>query len=256
MMLNNIFDTHSHYDDTAFGKDREKTIINLKDNGICAVINAGVDLNSCRSTIELSKKYDFIYAAIGVHPLNTQNLESNYLENLKHLIKNNKKVVAIGEIGLDYHTDKFIKEKQIKIFSEQIELANSCKLPVIIHSREANEDAFKLIKKYKPNGVIHCFSGSLELAQELIKLGLYIGVGGVITFKNAKKLANVVSNISLENILLETDCPYLAPVPYRGTRCVSSMIIYVAQKIAELKNISPETVLEQTKENAKKLFKI
>lgn len=256
MQSNNIFDTHAHYDDAAFSKDRNEIIAKLENNGVYAVINAGVDLDSCKNTISLSKKYDFIYAAVGIHPLNIENLEINYLETLKHLIENNKKIVAIGEIGLDYHTDKFIKEKQIKIFSEQMELANNYELPIIIHSRDANEDTFSLIKKYKPKGVIHCFSGSLELAQELIKLGLYIGVGGVITFKNAKKLANVVSNISLENILLETDCPYLAPVPYRGTRCDSSMITYVAQKIAELKNIAPETVLAQTKENAKKLFKI
>ena len=255
-MQDKIFDTHAHYNDEAFLDDRDKILKKIKKEGIHAVINAGVDVPSSIESVKLSKKYDFIYAAVGVHPLDIKDLDKNYLCTLKKIIDRNEKVVAVGEIGLDYHTKPFDRDLQGKIFKEQVLLANSSNLPVIIHSREANEDSFNIIKKYKPTGVVHCFSGSLELAKEIIKLGMYIGVGGVITFKNAQKLLNVVKNVSLDNIVLETDCPYMAPVPFRGKRCDSSMIVYVAQKIADLKNESLENVLEQTKENARHLFRV
>ena len=190
------------------------------------------------------------------NPLNLEDLEDSYLEKLSDLINSNKKVVAVGEIGLDYHTKPFFEDKQKDIFSSQIDLAKNYDLPVIIHSRDADRDSFDLIKKYKPKGIVHCFSGHLDLAKELIKLGLYIGVGGVLTFKNAKKLVEVVSNISLDNIVLETDCPYIAPVPFRGKRCDSSMIIYVAEKISQLKKIPVEDVLKKTRENAEKIFNL
>ena len=256
MKIDNIFDSHAHYDDEAFSKDREKTIQKIKDAGVCCVVNASSDLTSSKNSVELSKKHNFFYAAVGIHPLNLENLSLNYLSTLEKLVKENKKIVAIGEIGLDYHTKPFNKENQIKIFKEQLELANKNNLPVIIHNRDADSDCFNLVKQYKPKGVIHCFSGNLELAKELINMSMYIGIGGVLTFKNAKKLVNVASNIPLENILLETDCPYMAPEPLRGTRCDSSMIIHTAKKLSELRNIPLEQVLNQTKENAKKLFRI
>lgn len=255
-MLGNIFDTHAHYDDSAFDEDRNQVIENLKNNGVCNIVNAGADILSSEKSIELAEKYDFFYAAVGIHPLNLEGIEEDYLEKLSNLINNNKKIVAVGEIGLDYHTRPFFEGKQKDVFSSQIDLAKSYNLPVIIHSRDADSDSFDLIKKYRPKGIVHCFSGHLDLAKKLIKLGLYIGVGGVLTFKNAKKLVEVVSNISLDNIVLETDCPYMAPVPFRGKRCDSSMIIYVAEKISQLKKIPVEDVLKKTRENAEKVFNL
>ena len=255
-MVKNIFDTHAHYDDAAFDKDRNEIIENLKQKGVCQIINAGVDILSSEKSIDFSKKYDFFCAAVGVHPLNLEDLEENYLNRLSTLIESNKKIVAIGEIGLDYHSPPFSSENQQKIFISQINLAKSYNLPVIIHSRDADPDTFEIIKKYRPNGVVHCFSGNLDLARVLIRFGLYIGVGGILTFKNEKKLVEVVSNIPLDNILLETDCPYMAPVPFRGKRCDSSMIVYVAEKISQLKNIPLEDVLKKTRENAEKIFNI
>lgn len=255
-MLGSIFDTHAHYDDSAFDEDRSQVIESLKNNGVRSVVNAGADILSSKKSIKLAEKYDFFYAAVGIHPLNLEGLEENYLEKLSNLINNNKKIVAVGEIGLDYHTKPFFEDKQKDVFSSQIDLAKSYNLPVIIHSRDADSDFFDLIKKYRPKGIVHCFSGRLDLAKELIKLGLYIGVGGVLTFKNAKKLVEVVSNISLDNIVLETDCPYMAPVPFRGKRCDSSMIIYVAEKISQLKKIPVEDVLKKTRENAEKVFNL
>lgn len=256
-MQGKIFDTHAHYDDEAFFEDRDETLKKINDEGIYAVVNAGVDISSSEESIKLSEKYDFVYAAVGVHPQNVENLDKNYLSKLRELIETKKnKIVAIGEIGLDYHTEPPNKELQKKIFKEQILLAKDCNLPVIIHSRDANNDSFNLIKECKPKGIVHCFSGNVDLAKELIKLGVYIGVGGVVTFKNAQNLVEVVKNIPLDNIVLETDCPYMAPVPFRGKRCDSSMIIYIAQKISDLKNESLETVLNETKENAKLIFKV
>ena len=252
-----IFDTHAHYDDEAFFEDRDETLKKINDEGIYAVVNAGVDISSSEESIKLSEKYDFVYAAVGVHPQNVENLDKNYLSKLRELIETKKnKIVAIGEIGLDYHTEPLNKELQKKIFKEQILLAKYYNLPVIIHSRDANNDSFNLIKECKPKGIVHCFLGNVDSAKELIKLGMYIGVGGVVTFKNAQNLVEVVKNIPLDNIVLETDCPYMAPVPFRGKRCDSSMIIYIAQKISDLKNESLETVLNKTKENAKLIFKV
>ena len=252
-----IFDTHAHYDDEAFFEDRDETLKKINDEGIYAVVNAGVDISSSEESIKLSEKYDFVYAAVGVHPQNVENLDKNYLSKLRELIETKKnKIVAIGEIGLDYHTEPPNKELQKKIFKEQILLAKYYNLPVIIHSRDANNDSFNLIKECKPKGIVHCFLGNVDSAKELIKLGVYIGVGGVVTFKNAQNLVEVVKNIPLDNIVLETDCPYMAPVPFRGKRCDSSMIIYIAQKISDLKNESLETVLNKTKENAKLIFKV
>ncbi len=255
-MFGKIFDTHAHYDDDAFTPDRTKVIEKIQNNGVCGVINAGTDLSSSLKSIELCNKYDFFYAAVGIHPLNSEELDPDFLDKLAHLIKYNKKVMAIGEIGLDYHTEPFSRENQVKVFTSQLQLAKDYNLPVIVHIRDAGTEYFNLLKNNDSRGVVHCFSGNVDLALELIKLGIYIGVGGVLTFKNAKKLVDVVNNIPLGSIVLETDCPYMAPVPFRGKRCDSSMILYVAQKVAELKSMEVDEVLKITEENARRLFNI
>ena len=249
-----IFDTHAHYDDSAFDEDREEKLSALPNDNIYAVINAGADIESSKKSITLSEKYDYIYAAVGIHPENISSISKDYISGLEKLILNNKKVVGVGEIGLDYHYTKENKQQQKDLFESQVKLAIKHDLPVIVHDREAHGDTLEILKKYKPKGVVHCFSGSLEMAKEVIKMGMYIGVGGVVTFKNAKNVVYVVENISLENIVLETDAPYMSPVPFRGKRCDSSYIKYTAEKISEIKNIELNEVFEITKKNAKNLF--
>lgn len=253
-----IFDTHAHYDDDAFETDREEVLKNLPLKGVCGIVNVGVDIESSRKSVELSDKYHYIYSAVGLHPQNiTENkYKDNYMELLDDLAMNKLKVVAIGEIGLDYHFNSENKNEQKAVFDNQTMLAKECYLPVIIHDREAHGDTLEILKKYEPKGVVHCFSGSLEMAREIVELGMYIGIGGVVTFKNAKTIVEVVKEIPIEKIVLETDAPYLAPVPFRGTRCDSSYIKFVAEKVAEIKSIGVEEVYKQTLENAKELFKI
>ncbi len=254
--LNNkklIFDTHAHYDDEVFNNDRDLLLKSLNNSNVCNILNAGTNLYTSKISIELANNYDFIFASVGIHPSYCDQISNDFINILKNYCAN-KKVVAIGEIGLDYHYDEYKKHIQLLVFEEQLKLANELSLPVIIHDREAHMDTLNLIKKYKPKGVIHCFSGSLEFANEVLKLGMYIGLGGAVTFKNAHKVINVVKNIPIDRILLETDAPYMSPTPFRGKRCDSSMIIYSAMKIAELKQINTIALLEQTLENAKKLF--
>lgn len=253
-----IFDTHAHYDDDTFEIDRELLLKKLISKDVRCIVNASVDIESSIKSIELSNNYSYIYAAVGIHPQNIENsnFKNNYIEELENLIINNSKVVAIGEIGLDYYFNSENKSSQIKVFEEQIELSLKHDLPILVHDREAHGDTLEILKKYKPKGIVHCFSGSLEMAQEIIKLGMYIGIGGVVTFKNAKTILDVVREIPLENIVLETDAPYLAPVPFRGKRCDSSYIKYVAEKISEIKSIDVKKVYEQTFKNAMNLFKI
>ncbi len=247
-----IFDTHAHYDDNAFESDRDSLLVSLPKQGVCGILNAGTNMRSSKKAIELSQKYPYIYSAVGIHPecISDKDINFSDLENLSK----NKKVVAIGEIGLDYHYNSDNKALQIDYFEKQILMANKLSLPILVHDREAHNDTLNLLRKHKPKGVVHCFSGSLEMAEEILKLGMFIGVGGVVTFKNAKKLVEVVENIPLESILLETDAPYMAPVPNRGKRCDSSYIKFTAQKVAEIKNKSYEEVLSQTKSNAIRLF--
>lgn len=251
--MENIFDTHAHYDDGSFKSDQNDILEYIKNNGVCNVINVGADLKSSQNSVNLSKKYDFIYAAVGVHPYDADKLPENYLEILKGFLKE-KKTVAVGEIGLDYHNDECPKDIQMKVFEDQLKLAKSLDFPVIIHSRDAHEDTLKILEKHRPKGVIHCFSGSLELAENIINLGMYIGLGGVVTFKNAKKAKEVAKNIPLDRLVLETDAPYMAPTPFRGKRCNSSLITYTAKEIASLRNIKVEELLIQTRKNAEKLF--
>lgn len=253
--MNEIFETHAHYDDEAFDEDRDLVLQGLRDKGVCAVVTAGADLKSSLKAIELSQKYECIYAAVGVHPENvSENLDENYLEKLSTLISENKKVVAVGEIGLDYHFRTDNKELQKDVFINQIKLANKCGLPVLVHDREAHADTMEILKNLRPKGIVHCFSGSLEMASEVVRLGMFLGIGGVVTFKNAKTIVEVVRRIPLDVMVLETDAPYMAPTPFRGKRCDSSMIKYTAQKVAEIKNVNISDVLEITKNNAKKLF--
>lgn len=253
--MNNIFDSHAHYTDKAFNDDRENMLGSLKESGICGVINCGADLLSSEKSVALSEKYDYIYCACGVHPEEVDGLPDNYIDILRNMAQN-KKCVAIGEIGLDYYWRQDNKELQKKVFEEQILLAKELALPIIVHDREAHEDTLDILKKHKPKGVLHCFSGSVETAKEILKLGMYIGLGGAVTFKNAKKPVEVAEMLPLDRLLLETDCPYMAPVPMRGKRNYSAYIEYVAEKIGEIKGIDPQTVTDQATENTKVLFGI
>lgn len=252
-----IFETHAHYDDESFNDDREALIRSLPEKGIGRIINVGASIETTKTTLELAAKYDYIYAAVGVHPSDISGLNEETFAWLKEQASL-PKTVAIGEIGLDYYWDKEGHDLQKYWFIRQLELAGEKKLPVMIHSREAAADTMEIMKKYGKdlNGVIHCYSYSPEMAQEYVKMGYFIGVGGVVTFKNAKKLKETVKEIPLESIVLETDCPYLAPEPFRGKRNCSLYISYVAEKIAELKGISAEEVIRQTEENAKQLYQI
>lgn len=252
-MYKNIFDSHAHYTDKAFNDDRENMLGSLRESGICGVINCGADIESSVFSVELANKYDYIFAACGIHPEEADKIPENHIEILKNLARN-EKCVAIGEIGLDYYWRQDNKEKQKELFENQILLSKELDLPIIVHDREAHGDTLEILKKHKPKGVLHCFSGSAEMAKEVLKLGMYIGLGGALTFKNARKAVEVAEMLPLDKLLLETDCPYMAPVPFRGKRNYSGYIPYIAEKIAEIKGIDPQTVLDITSENAKKLF--
>lgn len=254
--MNNIFDSHAHYDDAQFDKDRDLLLSSLPSKGISGIINCGCSVGSSETAVELSEKYSFVYAAVGVHPEDIPTAGYGWLCEIEKLTSN-KKVVAVGEIGLDYHYDDAApREKQKEVFISQIELAIKKDLPVIVHDRDSHEDILNILKQYKPKGVVHCFSGSVEMAKEIIKLGMYIGIGGAVTFKNARKPVEVARYVPIDRLLCETDCPYMAPVPFRGKRNDSSLIPYSAEKLAEIKGISVQELLDRTDENAKRLFNI
>ncbi|MBO5065761.1 MAG: TatD family hydrolase [Clostridia bacterium] len=253
--MNNIFDSHAHYTDKAFNEDREIMLGSLTESGVCGIINCGADIESSVSSIELANKYDYIYAACGIHPEEADKTPENYIDILRDLAKN-EKCVAIGEIGLDYYWRQDTKDLQKDLFEKQILLAKELDLPIIVHDREAHGDTMEILKEHCPKGVLHCFSGSAETAKEVLKLGMYIGLGGALTFKNARKAVEVAEMLPLDRLLLETDCPYMAPVPMRGKRNNSSYISFVAQKVAEIKGVDPQTVLDVTMENTRKLFNI
>lgn len=248
-----IFDSHAHYDDRRFDDFRDELLGTLPDYGVCGAITCGCDGASSRAALTLAEKYDYIYAAVGIHP---GNLESRTEISEIEQLARHERCVAIGEIGLDYYWDKEHVQEQKEIFASQLELANRLKMPVIVHDRDAHSDTLEMLKAYKPKGVVHCFSGSPETAAELLKLGLYIGVGGVITFKNAKRLPEVVEMLPEDRLLVETDCPYLAPEPYRGKLCHSGLIRFTAERIAELRGTDAAYILEISRRNAKKLFGI
>ena len=252
-----IFDTHAHYDDEAFDMDRDQLLNDMHQKGIEYIVNAGEAVKSSLAGVEMGKRYDFVYSASGIHPEHANETNDRDIEEIEKIARENKKVVAIGEIGLDYHYEGYSKEKQIDIFKKQLEIAKELDLPVIIHSRDASQDTFDIIKESGVRkGIIHCYSGSAQMAKDYVKMGFFIGIGGVLTYKNARKLVEVAEEIPLEAIVLETDCPYLAPAPFRGKRNNSLYIQFVAEKMAEIKGISYEEVCRKTVENGKKIFGI
>lgn len=250
-----IFDTHAHYDDGQFDEDRAELLASMAKNGVGTIVNVSASYASCERVTDMARDYPFLYAAVGVHPDEVGDLDEESFARMKALFTR-EKVVAVGEIGLDYYWDKESHEVQKKWFIRQLELAGELGLPVVIHSREAAADTMEIMKRYAKGlkGVIHCYSYSREMAKEYVKMGFYIGVGGVVTFKNARKLKETVEEIPLASIVLETDCPYLAPVPYRGKRNHSAYIRYVAEEVARLKGLSCEEVIRQTEKNAKELY--
>ncbi|MCI5794586.1 MAG: TatD family hydrolase [Ruminococcus sp.] len=255
-MYRNIFDTHSHYADSAFDGDRDELLAALPDKGVRFAALAGSSMQDSAENVALAQKYGYIYAAVGVHPESVDETPSDYREKLTELVKSSEKVRAIGEIGLDYHYENYDMDKQILFFRQQLELASELSLPVIVHSRNASEDTLDILKEYRPAGVVHCFSGSAEVAKEVIKLGMYIGFTGVLTFKNAKKALRALEAVPLDRLLLETDCPYMAPEPLRGRRCDSSMICYTAEKAAQIKGVSTQELLDITCRNGMDFYHI
>ena len=253
-----IFESHAHYDDTAFEQDRHQLLSEMNDNGIEYIINVSSDLESVRTTLEIVEKYDFMFAAVGIHPSDSAELDEEKYKWLEEQARKSK-VVAIGEIGLDYYWEEPDREVQKIWFIRQLELAKKLKKPVIIHSRDAASDTLSILQSKEAedvSGVIHCFSYTKETAKLLLEKGYYFGIGGVITFSNAKKLVEAVEYLPIDKILLETDSPYLAPVPNRGKRNSSLNIPYIAEKISEIKKIPYDVVVEQTNKNARELFQI
>lgn len=254
--MNNIFDTHAHYADHAFDEDREQVLAELPSKGVKYVMLASSSLEDTAENCALAQKYDYIYAAVGVHPESVDITPADYIGTIIAAALSSPKIRAIGEIGLDYHYDGYDRDKQIKLFREQLSLAAELDLPVIVHSRDACEDTVNILCEFSPKGVVHCFSGSAETAREILKLGMYIGFTGVITFKNAKKAIRALEEVPADRLLLETDCPYMAPVPFRGQRCDSSMIAYTAEKAAEIKGIPVQELLDITCNNGLKFYNI
>lgn len=250
--MGSIIDTHAHFNDPKFDEYRDELLTALPTLGVDKIINCGCSDETSLDCIALAEKYPHIYAAVGYHPCSVEG-DIN-IEAIEKMLSH-EKVVAVGEIGLDYYWDKTYIAEQKAAFRLQLELARQHNIPVIIHDRDAHADTMEIIREYKPNGVFHCFSGSVETARELVKMGMYIGIGGVLTFKNSRRLKEVAADIPLERILLETDAPYLSPEPMRGKTNNSSLIIYVAEALAEIKGVSVEEVLSVTRKNAMNLFK-
>ena len=252
-----LFDTHAHMDDRAFDLDRKELLEALPQQGLALVMNPGCSAESSRNTDKLSREYDYIYAAVGSHPDVADEVNEAVLEEYWMLCKQNPKIKAIGEIGLDYHYEDIPRAIQRKAFRMQMELARELDLPVIVHEREAHEDGMKIIDEFpEVTGVFHCYSGSAEMAKELVKRGWYIGFTGVLTFKNARKAVEVAASIPLDRIVLETDCPYMAPEPFRGKRNDPGKLYRMAEKLAEIRGISLEEIHRITTENGKRLYRI
>ncbi len=252
-----IFETHAHYDDDVYDEDRDELIRSFTKNGIAYVINSGADVTGCYKSVELAEKYSHVLASLGLHPDYAHMLDEEIEDYIRNQALTNKKVVAIGEIGLDYHEEGYDKEVQLDAFRRQMQIAYETKKPVVIHSREACADTLEVLREFKNRnygGSMHCYSYSVEVARELVKMGYCLGIGGVVTFKNAKTLIEVVEEIPLENLLLETDAPYLAPVPYRGQRNSALNLRYIVQKIASIKGVEYDKVVDVTYNNAKRIF--
>ncbi len=253
-MLNNIFDAHAHYDDKWFDEDRRSLLSSLPEKGVSYVVNAAVDLATAKTAIAYAEQYPHMYACAGIHPENLEGLADDYLDQLAALLEH-PRVVALGEIGLDYHWD-IPRAEQNRVFEEQLRLALKLDVPVVIHDREAHGDTMALLRKYRPKGLMHCFSGSVEMLKEVMRLGMSISLGGTVTFKNARVPVEVAAAVPLDRLLLETDAPYLSPVPFRGKRNDSSHIAYTAQKIAEIRGMDAQKLIDLTTENAKRLYGI
>ena len=252
-----LFDTHAHLDDRAFEEDREALLAALPEQGLELVMNPGCSLASSRNVVKIAEAYDYIYAAVGSHPDVADEVNEAVIGEYRELCKRNPKVKAIGEIGLDYHYEDIPREIQLKAFRMQMELARELKLPVIVHEREAHEDGMSVVREFpEVTGVFHCYSGSAEMARQLVDKGWYIGFTGVLTFKNARKAVEVASSIPLERIVLETDCPYMAPEPFRGKRNDPGKLYRMAEKLAEIRDLSVEEIHRITLENGKKLYRI
>lgn len=253
-----IFDTHAHYDDEAFNEDREAVIKSLAAAGVETVVNIGASMASSETTLELTRNYPFIYGTAGVHPNETAELDEEKFQRLKEIVRE-PKIVAVGEIGLDYYWEKPAHDIQKNWFERQLELAREVNLPVVIHSREAAKDTLEIMKAAKAgdmSGVIHCFSYGKDMAREYLDMGFFLGIGGVLTFKNAKKLREVVEYAPMAQLVLETDSPYMAPEPNRGKRNTSANLPYVVNMMAEIKGLSPEDVIAATEKNARRLYRM
>ena len=252
-----LFDTHAHMDDRAFDADREELIRSFPEKGLALVMNPGCSLESSRNAVRLAREYDYIYAAVGSHPDVADEVNEAVLEEYRILCKRNSKIRAIGEIGLDYHYEDIPREIQQKAFRMQMELAREVGLPVIVHERDAHEDGMKIVEEFPDvTGVFHCYSGSAEMAKWLVNRGWYIGFTGVLTFRNARKAVEVASQIPLDRIVLETDCPYMAPEPFRGKRNDPGKIYRMAEKLAEIRGLSAEEIRAITTENGKRLYRL
>jgi len=254
--LQHIFDSHAHYGDHAFDGDREAVLCGLAGGGVCGAVTIGTDISSSREALRLARRYSGLglYAAVGIHPEEAGGLPEYWEEELALLLEK-PEVVALGEIGLDYHYDDMApKEVQRNLFERQLLLAKRKGLPVLVHDRDAHGDTLELLRRHRPFGVVHCFSGSVEMMREVVALGMYVGLGGAVTFKNARVPLEVARAVPLERLLLETDAPYMAPVPFRGKRCDSTMIAFTAEKIAELRAVPVQELLDATCENAKRFF--
>lgn len=252
-MNRQIFDTHCHYTDSAFDDDRDTVLAELPSQGVAYATLAGTTLADSKQGIALAEQYDYLRAAVGIHPEYAGTQPNDYLAQLERLAADHH-VVAIGEIGLDYHYPSYDRDKQITLLCEQLDLANQLDLPVIIHARDCTEDYLRILTQFRPRGVVHCFSGSAETAQQVQRLGMYVGFTGVVTFPNAKKARKALASVAADRLVLETDCPYMAPVPLRGKRCDSAMIAYTAQTAAAVRETDPKTLLAQTCQNGKNLY--
>ena len=252
-----LFDTHAHMDDRAFDEDRGELLKNLPEQGIQLLMNPGCSLASSFNASRLSQEYDYIYAAVGSHPDVADEVNEEVLEEYRKLCKLNPKIKAIGEIGLDYHYEDIPREIQLKAFRMQMALARELNMPAIVHEREAHEDGMKVVEEFpEVTGVFHCYSGSAEMAKELVKRGWYIGFTGVLTFKNARKAVEVASSIPLDRIVLETDCPYMSPEPFRGKRNDPGKLYRMAEKLAEIRGLTVEEIHRITTENGKRLYRL
>lgn len=252
-----LFDTHAHFDDEQFDADRDEVLKSLKSYGVGNIVNIGSSMKTSRTSVALAEKYDFVYATVGVHPSETGELCEADIEELKRLAAN-PKVRAIGEIGLDYHYPDDVEPSiQKKWFVRQLELAKELNMPVVIHDRESKGECLEILKEHKiSNGVVHCFSGSAETAREILKLGMMISFTGVLTFKNAKKAIAACAAVPLDRLMIETDCPYMSPEPYRGRRNFSGYVEFVARKMAEIKGVSYDELVNITERNAKRFYGI